>query len=198
MITRTEFGQILKLDGQVRGSALNTDAAYVESREGRAGLHRIEAAFQTMGYPLQYSKINSMGWYPVCLRVLSLRLIQDILMLDEAGLRAMGDGAPKFSFLVRVGMDLPAPPPAVANEIPGYWRRHYSVGELRASEMNLQARSLRLQLRDFRLHPVLCRYLEGYFGRLLQFGIADRQVGCRETKCVYDGDAWHEYEISWQ
>ncbi|MBE0432241.1 hypothetical protein IBX73_02105 [candidate division WOR-3 bacterium] len=198
MITRTEFQEIIKLDGQVRGSALNTDAAYVESQEGRAALHRVETTFQTMGYPLQYTKINSMGWYPVCLRVLSLRLIQDVLMLDEAGLRTMGDAAPKFSFLVRVGVNLPLLPAAFTKKIPGYWRRHYRVGELWASEMNGQERSLRLQLRNFRLHPVLCRYFEGYFGRLLQFGFADQQVECRETKCVYEGDACHEYELSWQ
>lgn len=198
MITRSEFQQIVKLDGQVRGSALRTDAAYVESHRGRSGLRRIEAAFEALGYPLRYAQIRNMAWYPVCLRILSLRLVQDGLGLDEEGLHAMGDGAPKFSFLVRVGLDLPLVPGTIGGKIPGYWRRHYTVGELRAEKMDGPGRSLRLQLTGLRLHPVLCRYLEGYFGRLMQFGLADRPVECRETKCVHRGDACHEYEINWQ
>ena len=198
VITRREFQEIIKLDGRVRGSALNTDAMYVERHGGLAGRRRVEAAFESLGYPLQYAQIKNMAWYPVCLRILSLRLVQDCLGLDEAGLRAMGDCAPKFSFLVRVGLDLPLTPATLGGRIPGYWRRLYSVGDLRAGRTAGAGHTLRLQLADLRLHPVLCRYLEGYFGRLMQFGLADRPVGCRETKCVHEGDACHEYEISWQ
>lgn len=198
VITRVEFQEIVRLDGRVRGSALNTDAAYVECRDGREGLHKVEAAFRGLGYPLQYRNIKNMGWYPVCLRVLSLRIIRDVLDLGETGLRKMGDIAPKFSFLVRVGMNSVGLPAIVLNNVPVYWRAHYSVGDLGISEVNEQEGYLTVRLTNFKMHPILCRYLEGYFRRLLQFSFVDEVVECTETKCIYRGDDSHEYRISWK
>lgn len=198
MITRAEFQEIVKLDGGVRGSVLKTDAAYVESREGREGLHKVEATFRRLGYPLQYYNIRNMGWYPICLRVLSLRIIEDVLELGETGVRSMGDIAPKFSFLVRVGMNSVGLPTIVLKNIPLYWRAHYSVGDMRVSEVDEQKGYLSVQLMDFKIHPIMCKYFEGYFRRLLQFSFVDEVVMNQETKCVFKGDGLHEYRISWK
>lgn len=198
MITRVEFQEIVKLDGGVRGSALNTDAAYVESQEGREGLHKVETTFRRLGYPLQYRNIKNMGWYPVCLRVLSLRIIKDVFNLGDTGLRDMGDIAPKFSFLVRVGMDSVGLPSIVLKKIPLYWRTHYNVGDMNVGEVNHQEGYLFIQLKNFKLHPIMCQYFEGYFRRLLQFGFVDQVVESIETKCVFEGDDYHEYRISWK
>lgn len=189
---------MVKLDGRVRGSTLNTDAAFVESQEGREGLHKVEAAFRQLGYPLQYRKIKNMGWYPLCLRVLSLSIIRDVLRLGEGGVREMGDVAPKFSFLVRIGMNSVGLPTIVLKNIPVYWRAHYSVGDMAVSEVNEQDGFLTVRLAHFKIHPILCQYFEGYFRRLMQFSFTDDVVDCTETKCVFKGDDVHEYRISWK
>ena len=44
----------------------------------------------------------------------------------------------------------------------------------------------------------LCRYFEGYFRRLLQFGFVTQEVRSRETKCTFDGAPYHEYHIAWK
>jgi len=198
VITRAEFQKIVKIDGGVRGSVLKTDAAYVESHEGREGLHKVEATFRRLGYPLRYCNIKNMGWYPVCLRVLSLRIIKDIFDLGETGMRNMGDSAPKFSFLVRVGMNSVGLPAVVLKNIPSYWRSHYSVGDMNVGEVNDKEGYLLVQLVNFEIHPIICRYFEGYFRRLLQFSFVDEVVESIETKCVFKGDDFHEYRISWK
>ncbi len=189
---------MVKLDGRVRGSTLNTDAAFVESREGREGLHKVEAAFRQLGYPLQYRRIKNMGWYPLCLRVLSLSIIRDVLRLGEGGVREMGDVAPKFSFLVRIGMNSVGLPTIVLKNIPVYWRAHYSVGDMAVSEVNEQDGFLTVRLTHFKIHSILCQYFEGYFRRLMQFSFTDDVVDCTETKCVFKGSDVHEYRISWK
>jgi hypothetical protein len=198
VITRAEFQEIIKLEGEVRGSTLKTDAAFIQSQEGKEGLHRVEAAFQQLGYPMQYKKINEMGWYPICMRVLSLRIIKDTFNLKDADLRSMGDMAPKFSFTVKVFLRFTGKPKIGLKHVPRYWRLHYSIGEAYASEINEKAGYFRVQLRDFKVHPILCRYFEGYFRRLSQFSFVEEEVQSKETKCVFNGDQYHEYRITWK
>jgi hypothetical protein len=198
VITRNEFQDIVQLEGQARGSALNTDAAYIESKEGKQGIHKIEESFRNLGYPLEYRCIRDMGWYPICIRVLSLRLIQDSFGLQDDDIVRMGDTAPKFSFIVKVFMKFTGLPERAINRVPEYWSMHYSIGDIRVATVDEPAGYLVVQLENFNIHPVLCRYFEGYFRRLLQFGFVAQEVRSRETKCTFDGAPYHEYHIAWK
>jgi len=198
VITRSEFQDIINLEGQVRGSTLNTDAAYVEICGGKSGIHAVQERFRQLGYPIEYKNIRDMAWYPVCMRVLSLRVIQDVFDMKEDAIRDMGDTAPKFSFVVKVFMKFAGMPEHARTRIPEYWRMHYSVGEMRVDELNDEAGYMVLHLGNFMLHPVLCGYLEGYFRRLLQFSFVTQEVRSRETKCAFNGADRHEYHIAWK
>ncbi len=198
MITRSEFQDIINLEGQVRGSALNTDAAYIESRGGKKGMHSVQEKFRQLGYPIEYRNIRDMAWYPVCMRVLSLRVIQDVFDMKDEEIRHMGDTAPKFSFIVKVFMKFTGVPEHAFTRIPEYWRMHYSIGDMRINELNSEAGYLIVHLGSFMLHPILCVYLEGYFRRLLQFSFVTDEVRSRETKCAFDGAEHHEYHIAWK
>jgi hypothetical protein len=198
VITRAEFQEIIKLEGQVRGSALKTDAACVESREGKEGLHKVEQSFRQLGYPIEYKQFKGMGWYPLCLRVLSLCVIRDTFDMDDSEIQTMGDIAPKFSFLVKVFMKFTGVSGNVVDSVPDYWRMHYSIGDVRVSKIDDRAGYLLVQLANFRVHPVLCRYFEGYFRRLLQFSFVNQNVESQETKCAFNGDPCHEYRITWK
>jgi hypothetical protein len=139
-----------------------------------------------------------MGWYPICLRVLSLSIVKDIFNLTDTDLLSMGDMAPKFSFTVKVFLRFTGKPSIGLKHVPRYWRMHYSVGKAHASEINEKAGYFYVQLTDFEVHPIFCRYFEGYFRRLAQFSFADQEVQSKETKCVYKGDPYHEYRITWK
>ncbi|UCG30466.1 MAG: hypothetical protein JSV53_00910 [candidate division WOR-3 bacterium] len=198
MLTRQDFQEIVKLEGQVRGSALNTDAACIKSQEGREGLHRVEQRFRMLGYPLEYRHIKDMGWYPISLRVLSLCIMKDVFKLDDSDMKKMGDTAPKFSFIVKVFMKFTNLRDIALDNVPGYWRMHYSVGDMNVGEINENKGYVTVQLVDFNIHPILCAYFEGYFRRLLQFGFVDGHLDSEETKCIHRGDVSHEYRISWK
>ena len=161
-------------------------------------MHAVQDTFRQLGYPVDYKHIRDMGWYPVCLRVLSLRVIQDVFDLKDDGVREMGDTAPKFSFIVKVFMKFTDLPQCAITRIPEYWQMYYSVGDLHVEEVNEQAGYLIVHLGNFKLHTILCRYLEGYFRRLLQFSFVTNEVRSRETKCAFNGAPYHEYHIAWK
>ena len=198
VITRSEFLDIIKLEGHVRGSTLNTDAAFVKSREGKGGVYRIEECFRSLGYPIEYKRIQDMGWYPLCMRVLSLRMIQDVLKLKDDEMVSMGDTAPKFSFIVKVYMKFTNLREHAFSAIPEYWSMHYTVGKMWVGELNEDAGYLLVRLENFNVHPIFCRYLEGYFRRLLQFSFVSHAVRSRETRCSFADAPYHEYQIAWK
>ena len=181
----------------MRMVALRTDGCYVLSREGKEGLKKVEAAMQDLGHPVSYEEIRAMEWCPLGLRVLSLLVIKDSLGWDEAGIKALGYAAITHSFVARLFMKALASPRLAISRAPEYWRSHYNVGRLEA-DFSKGERSVDLFIKDLGGHPLLCRYLEGYFERAIQFLLPKRKVGCVETECVFRGDAHHRFEVSWQ
>ena len=158
----------------------------------------VQETFRRLGYPIEYQRIRDMGWYPLCLRILSLRVIQDVFDLKEDDIREMGDIAPKFSFIVKVFMKFTGKPESALTRVPEYWRMYYSIGDIKVEEVNEKAGFLIVQLENFKIHTILCRYLEGYFRRLLQFSFVTHEVRSKETKCVFNGSPYHEYQIAWK
>jgi hypothetical protein len=78
MVTKNDADNIMKLPGNARGAMLQTDAAFIKQNHGEEGIHKVEEEFMKVGYSIDYEKINAMKWYPLGLRVLSLRIIKDV------------------------------------------------------------------------------------------------------------------------
>jgi hypothetical protein len=60
--------RVLKQSGQVRGGVLRSDANYIKNHYGDQALGSVEAVTTMVGYPIDYNRINTMAWYPACLR----------------------------------------------------------------------------------------------------------------------------------
>jgi hypothetical protein len=198
MVTKKEAEQLMKLTGRVRGAVFETDADYVKSNYGNAGLERITAAIGQLGYDLHYDDLNSMEWRPLGLRALSLTVMKDIFNWADDDIRAMGDAAPKYSFIVKLLMKFFISPKVAFSHAPEYWTKHYDVGHLEAVELSEEKRSAVVHLADFNVHAVYCRYLEGFFGRLFKFMFPRSTVKIRETLCMCEGDARHEFLVNWE
>ena len=81
--SREEISEIVSTKGELRGVVLCTDAEYVRQHEGEEALRRVEEETREMGYPLDYSKVKAMGWYPIGLRGVSLFAIGKTLNWDD-------------------------------------------------------------------------------------------------------------------
>jgi len=67
---------------------------------------------------------------------------------------------------------------------------------MEVSKFNEENKELVIRLKDFKLHPLYCIYLEGYIERVLLF--VEQGVETRETKCPFRGDPYHEYTSKWK
>ena len=193
---KEELDKLMELSGKVRGAVFQTDAKNILAKEGEEGLKKLEKRVKDLGYHIDYRAGRATDWHPVGLRIISLLLIKNTLGWSDEEIREMGKTAPKFSFLVKFIFKLFAPLKKLVKEIPVYWQEHYTVGKMEVAKFDEKNKELTFRLKDFKAHPIFCKYLEGYIERVLLF--VEKGVSTKETKCVFRGDSDHEYTSIWQ
>jgi hypothetical protein len=196
MIDKKNIDRFMRLQGRVRGAVFETDAEYVKFRYGTQGLERVQAALEELGYDVQYVRISAMEWLPLGLRALSLLVIKDLFSWTDADLKDMGDAAPKYSFIVKLLMKFFISPRVAFEHAPEYWEKHYDTGYLEAKELNEEKDYAIVNLHDFDVHPIYCKYLEGYFQRLFKFMYPGSHVEIKENKCMCRNDSYHEFCVT--
>lgn len=191
------ISKIMSTKGEVRGAVFQTDARYIREHEGESGLNAVEEETRKMGYPIDHDEIKSMMWYPIGLRALSLLAAMKALDWDSSQIMDMGRGAPKYSLITKLILKYFISLKKVVEKAPVYWRKHYSIGSFDPGEIHEDEKYLVLRLRDFKLHPVACTYLTGYYLGISEM-VGLKNPTAEEAKCVHRGDEYHEFTVRWE
>jgi hypothetical protein len=104
----------------------------------------------------------------------------------------MGYAAPSGSLIVKLLMKFFVDFRKIVKESPVYWKKHYTTGKLEVVYFNDETKDVTVHLKDIKIHPLFCLYLEGYFERLYQF-VTGKEGRAKETKCMFKGAPYHEY-----
>lgn len=196
MSGREDIERIMQNEGQVKGTVFLSDARYVERHFGKAGLEKAQEKLRAWGHPIDYDKVKAMGWYPAGLRVLSLLAISEALSLNDEQVFAMGLEGPKHSFLIKLLLKLFVSVQKIFENAPMVWRRHWTTGSIELVEIDEAAGRIVVRLKDIKLHPLFCKYEEGYFTGIAR--LSQPNASARETKCMFRGDHYHEYVFHWK
>lgn len=192
MLNKEEIDKLLEVKGEVKGVVFQTDGKYVLEKEGEEGLKKLEKRVKELGLPIDYKKGKALDSHPIGLRIISLLLIKDTFDWSNEEIRNMGYMAPTTSFIVKLLMRFFVTFKKFMNEVPRYWEKHYTVGELETVKLDDETKEAVIRLKDIKFRPLFCLYLEGYYERLYQF-IVGKEGRCRETKCMFKGASYHEY-----
>jgi len=198
-LTKDVAKKLMEIKGEVRGVVFGIDGAYVLKEKGKEGLKKVEEELEKFGYPIKFKEIKTMDFFPVGLRVISLLTIKKVFNFDDEKIKEMGIFATKVSLIIKIFTRYFLSVKRVFYvEAPKIWRKHWTKGELIPVEINEEKKYAILRLKNFSLHPVYCKYLEGYFPGPFQLMIKSSKMTCEETKCTFRGDEYHEYLIKWQ
>lgn len=194
IITKQEFDELMKIKGEARGLGFQTEAKFVLKEEGEEGLKRLEDQMAKLGYP--YSEIKTMDFYPLGLLAVNMLVIKRLFNYDDKKFQEMGKFEAKSSLIIRLFMKYFVSLERLAKETPKMWRKYYTVGDLKVPEINQEKRYIIIRIENFRLHPILCQILIGYFQSIVKMVLKD-ETTCEETKCVFRGDECHEFLMRW-
>jgi len=195
-ISREEFDELIRIKGEVRGAAFKTQAEFLIKQEGKDGLERVEEELRSLGHPFKLREAGSMEFYPVGLVGIVQLIARRMFGYDEEMMKRMGEFESKVSFIMRLFISHFVSLDRVKSVVPEMWRKYYTVGNLQVVDSDEQKRYAVLRLSDFKIHKVHCQDLVGYFTSVLQM-VVKSPVTCEETKCVFDGDDYHEFLFKW-
>lgn len=196
-ITREKVKELMSIPGEARGVNLKIDWEFILRREGKEGLKKVEDKMAELGYPLKYEDIKTMDFYPIGLDALSMVVVREVLGYDKEKFIEIGEAAPKLSIFLKIFLRYFVSIEKAIKESAQMWRRHYSVGDLSIVEINEDKGYAIIRLENFKLHKIHCYNLLGYFSKIMEM-IVKEKVSAEETKCVFNGDHYHEYFLKWK
>ena len=54
------------------------------------------------------------------------------------------------------------------------------------------------RLKNYETHPMMCIVFSGYFLQISKYVLNSKKVSIKETKCIFEGDSYHEFVINWK
>ncbi|MBZ9571923.1 hypothetical protein KJA15_01115 [Patescibacteria group bacterium] len=195
VIPKEEFNKLMKIEGEVKGSAIKEAIRFIFKEKGGEGIKKLEDTIIKLGYP-KYREIKTMDFYPIGIAAITQIVIKRLFNFDDKKLQEMGKFEAKFSLIIRLLTKYLFSLEKAVKQVPEMWEKYYTVGDLKVAEYDEEKKYLILRLENFRVHPLFCQVLKGYFSSILQMIVRD-EITCKETKCIFRGDEYDEFLLKW-
>lgn len=188
---------MMKSSTRVIGAVFEQHAKCIEQQEGEQGVRGVEEKMAELGYPLRFKDMKTFAFYPVGLADLVIIVAKEIFGWKEKDVFEMGNIAPKYSFIIKLLLKYFISLKRSLKEASTYWRKHFTEGEL-VYELHEEEKYVVIRLKYKTTHPLMCIFYAGYFLRIAQYVIRSQKITIKETKCMFKGDPFHEYLITWE
>lgn len=196
LISKERLEYLSSLPGEVKGMGMKTHADFILKEEGPEGLKKLEESMEEVGYPVKYEELKRMAFYPLAMEALTIEFMQKLFDYDEEKFQEIGRFHSKTSWIVKLFMKYFFSFDKMAKEAPKIWRKYFTTGKLTLVDYSEEKKYTILRVEDFRFHPLHCEIVKGTLSTVIQMMVKGK-VKCEEKKCVYRGDDYHEFYISW-
>lgn len=196
MLTKKEVENLMKVKGESRGMNIKIDLDFVLETKGEQGLKKVEAKMAELGYPLKYKEIKPMDFYRVGFEATILVVIKEVFNFNEKDIEKMGVSVVKFSLIMKIFMKYFGSLKLLVKQVPKIWQEHYTIGDLEVPEFSEEKRYVILREKNFKVHPIYCNIHRGYFAKVCEMAVKS-PVTCKESKCMFKGDEYHEFLLTW-
>lgn len=195
---RTIAGELLKIKGDVRGACSQAFPKCLEDLEGKGSVEKLERVLEKVGYPIDFKKVSAAKWYPVGIDSIWLTTARKLFKWSDAHIITIGRCVPKCSLLTKFVAKYIIPPQKSYERIAQQWGRYFTVGIFEISIFNEKEKYTILRIRDLKLHPNMCLFWIGYFHTIASFVLKSKKIQTEETRCMFKGDTYHEFRITWK
>ncbi len=194
---KKEADRLKQIKGNVKGEVFKNHLTYITYKEGQAAGQKIEDTMAKIGWPVDFAAINPYALYPESQSVMVILAAKTVFNWSEKDIHNMGYAAPQSSFFVKIIIHYLISVDRLIKEAPKSWGKHYDFGELKIMKLDKEKKYCSARISGYNFHPLLCIYFQGYFLRMLEYLINNKNITIRETKCVHQGSPYHEFEACW-
>ena len=187
-----------KVTGKVKGEAIVTLAKFIEKKEGKGMIKKVEKEMKELGYDFSFKKINTFQWIDMKIDVLSLLIAREIFNWSDSDIIERGKFHFTVSFLTKMFFFSFVSPKSIFQYVASYWSKYYNEGEVERVEFNEKEKYMILRVRNFYGHPILCLRHQGYVLGLMELVVGkDSNIKTEERACKCRGDDYHELFVMW-
>lgn len=197
IIPDEEVKKIKEIKGEAIGASLKEDLQFILKKEGPEGLKKVEEEMKKLGYSLKLAEIKNFQWYPFFYNFLILVAAKYIFNWNDGDFRENGRFSAKISVILRIMLKYFISPKRSFDNIGAYWRKYYTVGEVKTEEFDEEGRTAVIVFSDFVGHPVFCRILEGYVTQIFSYILPTESLNIEETECPFKGGKVHKIKLKW-
>lgn len=200
MFSQKEIQDILQREGEIRGAAFESIADYIVKQKGEEGLKHVEERVRSWGAKdFSIKNIKEVAWYPIGQAALFVLASMEVFSWDNNEIRKMGENAPKVSVVVKLFFKLFTDIKKLAQQIPLFWKKNYTVGWIEVAKIDENKKEMILKYHDCYFHPALCHFLEGYAEKTLQFTRPQGSIlTVKEIECSFDSHKNCEvFQVNW-
>jgi len=184
---------------KIRGCCVRNMADSLIGTEKESLLDDIQQKARDYGLEEDLRKINVLKWYPFALNIAAIFSFYEVLGWTEEDIKTAGRNCPSSSAqLVFRTLAFSMSLEKSFKMLDHIWKSMIGVGEIESVELNTKEKYAIARIRNFPIHPFCCIFIEGFgegFGKLL---IEAEKYECKETKCPFRGDEYHEYFLTWE
>ncbi|MBD3208733.1 MAG: hypothetical protein GF370_04770 [Candidatus Nealsonbacteria bacterium] len=195
-ITKETVESLMNSEGEVLGIGPKSDFEYIKHRFGNEGVEKLEAELERLGHPLKHHTLKDRKFYPIGTQGLIVTAMRNVFDLSDEDFQEVGEFSARLPLIMRVFMKYFFSIETVAREAPRMWRRYYTKGDFKVSEIDKEGKKAVIKISDFNLTPILCETFKGYFRGVVQMVVKGKAT-CEELKCPHRGDEHHEFLIRW-
>ena len=193
--------RLKKLEGKIRGCCLKTMIDSLLGSEKKEFLSAIQQKLTEYGFKEDLRKVSALKWYPASFIIAAIFSFYEVLNWRESDIREAGRNCPKSSaqLIFRISTSIYAVSLEKAFRMLSYfWKKLVNFGELESVELNEKEKYLIARLKNFPIHPLYCVFIEGFGEGLGKLIIKTKKIWCKETKCYFKGDSYHEFVARWE
>jgi hypothetical protein len=196
IISKEEFEEIRKTKGEVRGSGPKSIAEHVFQKEGEHGLKRLEDLMNSLGFPIEYRKINSVDYYPYWIVTASFLAAKRLFNFTSEDYQKIGEIDVKFTPFQKIFLKYFVSLKKLAESISKMWEHYNTLGKMELIEFDEKNKRAIVRVTEFDRSEYQCQYLIGYMTATVKM-VSKIIPICEETKCTFRGDEYHEFTLRW-
>ncbi len=191
------------------------DKKYIDSNDGLYNTHRgivdflsiIERRFGKEKKEIIIEEMKNLGFdisdlmtstnIPLRTFIAMFVVTKEVLNLKDEDMYEIGREGGKISFLFKFASRLLVSIEAVCENVNNAWHKYYRDGDFRIVELDKEGKKIVAEIREFKGHPLHCKYLEGFFSQMFFF-ITSKKTKCYEEECIFKGGEAHRYVLEWE
>lgn len=197
-VTKEEANRLMAMPGKVRGAVILANLEFAVRKSNKNIIDQIEQKLKELGLSSDLKTIKPMDKYSEAFSVIIILLIKEILNLTDNDIFEMGQAALKLPYFVKMISKYFVSLENVLEQSPKHWQKYFDFGKVEISQYDKEKNYVIIRVTDYKFHPIVCIYHRGYFAQAGKMATGKKVIESREIKCIYKGDPYHEYFISWK